>query len=183
MEDILLINLDDILHYTQISGVLDVYKLNPHILNSQILYLEPILGSTLYDKMLNLVSTGDINLSGYTNYSTLLNHYITPSVCFHTIELAIPLNSFIIADGGSFQASFPTGAAQPITLDIIDKLTNKYRIIGQKYDDKLAMYLNKHKDIYPEYVYNSNGLIKRTENTNRIGVYLGDNHSKSKIRI
>ena len=181
MENILLINYDSILHYTQISGVLDVYKLNPHILNAQILYLEPILGSTLYEKMLDLVSTNDITGSTYSNYNVLLSQYITPSVCFHTIELAIPLNSFMIADGGSFQVQ-PTNA-QPIQLDVIDKLTNKYRIIGQKYDDKLAMYLNKHKDIYPEYVYNSDGLIKRTENTNRVGIYLGDNHSKSKIRI
>ena len=40
MEAILLINYDDIFHYTSNSGNIDVAKINPHIQNAQILYLE-----------------------------------------------------------------------------------------------------------------------------------------------
>ena len=55
MESTLLINLDDILHYTSVSGSIDEFKVLPHILNAQTLYLEPILGSDLYEKLLSMV--------------------------------------------------------------------------------------------------------------------------------
>ena len=178
MENTLLINYDDILFYTQITGEIDQYRIMPHILNAQILYLEPILGTSLYEKILNLVANDTI--SGSTNYNTLLLQYITPSVVFHTMELFIPLNAFQIADGGTFQ--FTPSNAQYSPLTDIDKIATKYKIVGSKYDDKLYAYLCKNKDLYPEYTADDN-LVKRTENAPRCNWYLGTDHSKSKIRI
>ena len=178
MNNTLLTNLDDILHFTSVSGSIDEYKINPHILNSQVLYLEPILGSDLYEKFINLVETGAI--SGETNYKTLLDNYIIPSLVFHTMELYIPFNSFVVADGGTFQ--FQPTNANPSPLNEIDRLSNKYRTIGAKYDQKLVAYLCKNSTLFPEY-YNNTGLIDKTETTNRAcSWYLGTNNIYSKIR-
>jgi len=180
METILFISYKDILHYTTISGDIDEVKINPWINNAQILYIEPLIGSDLYDKIEDLISTGDITGSTNSDYSTLLNEYITPSLVFHTLELFIPLNSFNINDGGTFQYT-PTNA-QFSPLDEIDKITNKYRIIGNKYDKKLSDYLCKYSYLFPEYTSNE-GLVKKTENSIRVGgIYLGRYDEESKIR-
>lgn len=178
MTSTLLTNLDDILHMTSISGSIDEYKINPHILNAQILYIEPILGSDLYEKIIDLVETGAI--SGETNYKLLLDDYIIPSLVFHCCELYIVLNAFLISEGGTFQVQ-PTNA-NPSSQSEIDRLANRYKIIGAKYDDKLVKYLCKNSILFPEYV-NNTGLVDKTETTNRgCSWYLGTNNIQSKIR-
>lgn len=179
MTSTLLTNLDDILHFTSVNGSIDEYKVNPHILNAQILYLEPILGSDLYEKIIDLVETNAI--SGETNYKLLLDDYIIPSLIFHTLELYIPFNSYIIADGGMFQ--FQPSNADPNPQSEIDRLSNRYRTIGAKYDDKLVKYLCKNSTLFPEYL-NNTGLVDKTETTNRAcSWYLGTNNIGSKIRM
>lgn len=165
MEQILLCNYDDILFYTTVSPNVDPYKVNPSIMNAQILYIEPILGSSLYEKLLDLVENNEISSTGYTNYNTLLTHYVIPSLVFHTMELFIPLNSFQLADGGTFTFNPSNASASP--LDEIDKLSNKYKIIGSKYDTKLEKYLCTNSSLFPEYT-NNTGLIDKTIPTNRI---------------
>lgn len=169
MESTLLINLDDILHYTSVSGSIDELKVLPHVLNSQVLYLEPILGSSLYEKLLSLVDDGSI--TGETNYNILYHNYIIPSLVFHTMELFIPLNSFQIADGGVYQ--YTANNANISQIDEIEKVSNKYRIIGAKYDQKLADYLCKNGHLFPEYI-NNTGLVGKSEVAPRTSWYLGN---------
>lgn len=175
----LLVNFNDIENYTSASANIDVNKINPHIYNSQILYLEPMLGTKLYEKIIDLVNTNNITGTTYSNYKTLLDVYITPSVVFHAIELYIPLNAFKIADGGVFQYT-PTNA-QPSEYNDIDRIANKYKTIGSKYDDKLYKFLQENKILFVEYT--EDGLIHKTETTQKIGWYIGTNNAKSKIRI
>lgn len=179
MEKVLMINIDDILQYTTISGNIDEFKVYPHIQNAQILYIEPILGSDLYDKIIELVQNGDITGSTNTNYNTLLTDYITPSLIFHTMELFIPLNSYEISNGGTNRFA-PTNT-QISEIDEIEKVSNKYRIIGSKYDKKLSDYLCKNSSLFTEYI-NNDGLVSKTENTIRSGWYLGTSNMKNKIR-
>jgi hypothetical protein len=180
METTLLISYNDILHYTTVSGDINASKLNPHINNAQILYIEPILGSDLFNKIVTLISDNSITATTYADYNTLLSTYITPSLVFHTLELFIPLNSFQLADGGTFQYT-PTNA-QYSPLDEIDKITNKYRIIGSKYDKKLYDYLCENSSLFTEYTSNT-GLVNASENTIRAGgFYLGTSSQTNKIR-
>jgi len=177
MENTLLITLDDVLHYTTVSGNLDENNIQPHIFNAQILYIEPILGSDLYNKVCSYITSG---ITIAEPYNTLLSTYITPSLVFHTMELFIPINAFKIADGGVFQ--FTPSNAQYSPLNEIEKLCSKYRIIANKYDDKLSDYLCKNANDYPEYI-NNTGLVGKTETTIHSGWYLGKRNITSKIRI
>jgi len=175
METILFIDYDDILHYTTISGNIDVFKINPHIYNSQILYLEPILGSDLYDKIKNLISGNTMTSILNPNYYTLLTSYIIPSVVFHTMELFIPFNSFEIADGGMSQHNPSNASYSPF--DDIDRIVAKYRTIGTKYDDKLSKFLCENSELFPEYTSNT-GLVDKTETTIKTGWWLGTSNIK-----
>lgn len=177
MQTVLLINKDDVTHYTSVSGSIDEFKLNVHINNAQILYIEPILGSSLYERLLDLVDTNTI--SGFTDYNNLLINYITPSLVFHTIELYVPLNAFQVAEGGMFQYSPNNYAYSP--LNDIDRISAKYRIIGEKYDSKLASYLCKNSNLFTEYE-NNTGLIERSDSNIRVGWNLSTKYTTNKIR-
>lgn len=179
MQSTLLISMDDILHYATINGSIDEFKINPIILSSQILYLEPILGSDLYEKIINLIETDE--MSGATNYKLLLDHYIIPSLVFHVMELFIPLNSFQIDAAGVMQ--FSASNAESSTASEIDRQASRYRIIGAKFDSKLVKYLSKNSNLFIEYT-NNQGLVDKEETTNRAaGIYLGLNNMKTGIRI
>lgn len=179
MEQTLLITLDDILTYTNISGSIDVYKMNPHIYNAQVLYTEPILGSSLYEKLLTLINNDLIYANSNSNYLTLLQSYITPSLVFHTMELFIPLNAFQQFDGGQYQ-TLSTNATASI-LDEVEKISHKYKIIGMKYDDKLHKYLCENSNLFTEYE-NNTGLIEKQSVSNSIGWNLSTQYTKNKIR-
>jgi hypothetical protein len=147
-----------------------VYKLNPQILNAQILYTEPILGSSLYEKLETLIDTNDININTYSDYKTLLTNMIAPSVVFHTLELFIPINSYQIADGGTFQYQPSNASYSP--LDDIDRMSKRYQIIGSKYDDKLQRYLCENSNLFAEYT-NNTGLVDINKPSIKTGLYLG----------
>lgn len=170
MENTLLITIEDILHFTSISGSIDEMKINPAILNAMILYLEPVLGSDLFNKIIYLVETNAISGSTNSNYKTLLDEYITPSLVFHTMEFYELHNSFIVAEGGTFQ--FQPSNANPIDYSNIARLEKSYKATAAKYDEKLSKYLCKNSSLFSEYISND-GLIKKTEVTNQTGWYLG----------
>lgn len=172
----LLIKLEDIQHYTTIQGSVDTKNVNPHINNAQILYIEPILGSDLFEKIQNLISGNTIKNN--IDYYKLWDEYIKPALVFHTMQLFIPLQSFVLADGGTFQ--YETTNSQTSTIEYIEKLTAKYKVIGSKYDDKLVKYLCDNSQLFSEY-HNNQGLIKKTETTPSIDWYLG--HQESRIRF
>lgn len=179
MEKSVLINFDDIKSYTSVSGSIDIYKVNPHILNAQILYLEPTLGSELYDRVIDLFESGDINLNNYAKYKTLLYDYITPSLVFHTMELFIPFNSFQLNDGGTFQHNANNSTTS--TQSDIEKTSSRYKIIGIKYDSKMIKYLELNKNDFPEFIEN-NGLIKKNKSTFNMGINLSMKNVKNHIR-
>lgn len=164
----LLIKLTDIQHYTTINGSVDSANVNPHINNAQILYIEPILGSNLFNNIQNMISGNTIKDN--SNYYKLWDEFIKPSLVFHTMQLLIPLTAFVIADGGTFQYETPN--SQTSTIDYIEKLVAKYKVIGNKYDEKLKTYLIENSEQFPEYI-NNTGLIKTTEKVPGIDWYLG----------
>lgn len=179
MEEVLLINFEDILTYTQINGSVDRNKLSPHIYNSQILYLEPLLGSSLYEKLLSLVSNDAIETQVNTDYKTLLYDYITPSLVFHTLEFFNSFNSFQMYDGGVYQHS--ANNANNSTLDDIEKISVKYKIIANKYDSKLSKYLCENSNLFPEYV-NNTGLIDKITNSSSFGFFTGMSNVKNNVK-
>jgi hypothetical protein len=164
----LLIKLDDIQHYTTIQGSVDSKNVNPHINNAQILFIEPILGTNLFNNIQNMISGNTIKDN--FNYYKLWDEFIKPALVFHTMQLLIPLSAFVIADGGTFQ--YETTNSQTSTIEYIEKLVAKYKVIGSKYDDKLQNYLIENSELFPEYI-NNNGLVKITEKVPGIDWYLG----------
>lgn len=172
MSKVLLINKDDIMTYTSLNGNIDSDKLSVHVYNSQIIYLEPALGSALYDKVISLVDNGDISASTYVNYSTLLYDYITPFLVFSTMEQFIDFNAFEIANGGIYRHT--TDNAVISTKEENDGLGQKYRNIANKYLKLLQKYLCDNSTLFTELTTADQEVERDKENNLRGGFYTGD---------
>lgn len=89
MNKVLLISEDVLKTYTAINDNVQSDELRFCILQAQQIFLQESLGTNLYDKMLNLVETGDIQLSGNTVYKELLDKYIQPTLITYSYYLGM----------------------------------------------------------------------------------------------
>jgi hypothetical protein len=94
MNNVLLISEETLKTYTAIQNNVQSDELRFCILQSQTIQVQESLGTNLYDKMLHLVDTGDIYLSGNTKYKELLDKYIQPTLISYSYYLA--LDNFLV---------------------------------------------------------------------------------------
>jgi hypothetical protein len=94
MNNVLLISEETLKTYTAIQNNVQSDELRFCILQAQTIQIQESLGTNLYDKMLNLVETGDIYLSGNTKYKELLDKYIQPTLISYSYAGA--LDNFLV---------------------------------------------------------------------------------------
>ena len=85
-QNILFISTQYIKDNTPVNGNVDEDIIKPHIVTAQRLYIEPICGTDLYNKLKNEVSAGTI--TGV--YKTLLDEYIQPTLAHWSLYSALP---------------------------------------------------------------------------------------------
>ena len=78
--NVLLISEQKLKDNTPITDNVDSSELRFAIQQSQAIQIQETLGTNLYEKILQLVDTGDINLAGNANYKSLLDNYIQPTL-------------------------------------------------------------------------------------------------------
>lgn len=165
----LLINIDDIMSRTSLSGNIDSDKLVPHIENAQIVQLLPVIGDGIYNKLLELVESNDISLPANQAYKTLWIEYITPTLVFYTMELFLPFHMYSISNAG---INIHDGDnLQPAPKEDVDFLVQKYRNLADAYATNMDNYLCKHSSSFPEKTQNE--LEYPMGASYRTGVYLG----------
>lgn len=170
--NILLISDVMIKERTAIHGNIDPKLLYPEIKTSQDMYIHPILGTALYNKLLS-----DVNVSGITgDYKTLLDSYIVDPLMYYTLaSLPIPIsyqfwNKGVIRKQG-------TETELPSMSELID-LANHYRIRAEWYGERLTKYLKQYasETFLPEYLDPGSGIdtIIPENSAFTMPIYLGD---------
>lgn len=89
MNKVLLISENTLKTYTPINENVQSDELRFCILQAQAIFIQESLGTNLFEKMLNLVETNDIQLSGNTNYKILLDKYISPALITYAYYLGL----------------------------------------------------------------------------------------------
>jgi hypothetical protein len=148
MSKVLLINKDDILQYSSLNGNIDFDKIKAHIFNAQIIYLEPLLGSNLYQKIIDIVETDTINTAGNEYYKTLLLDYITPVLVFSTLEIFTSFHAYEISNSGI--TKFTPENATAVEKNEVDYVVQRYRLTAEKYAHKMEIYLDNNADHFTE---------------------------------
>jgi hypothetical protein len=126
------------------------------IMNSQRLYIEPVLGTKLYKKLQELIDNNDINATGFTSYKSLLDEYVVPALTYMTMyECILPL-TYKVTPKGLIRNSNENSELP--SAEEIRYLSGQFSQRGEKYLELLRKYLMD--DVYnsnlPE--YNSSNL-------------------------
>ena len=170
--NILLITDELIKDRTQVHGNIDPELIHPDIRVAQDMYLHPLLGSALYNKI-----SDDFNsATGLTgNYATLYNLYIVDTLMWYVLaELATSLsyqfwNKGIVRKQGS-DTELPS-------YDELMAVQNKYKQRAEFYANRLRLYLKENAaTMFPEYLNPGSGVdaIYPDNKTFSMPVYLGD---------
>ena len=76
MTNTFLISEAKIREYTGVDNNVDSALIKNGIREGQDIGLQAIIGTLLYDQLMNLVDSGDINTPTYSKYKTLLDAYV-----------------------------------------------------------------------------------------------------------
>lgn len=149
--------------YTPISPNLDSSKLVSAIRLGQDIVAQESLGQSLYEKMQQLITTGDISLSGNTNYKELLDDYIVPCCIWNSYYISLDFGLVEFANAGLVANSTEQGAS--IDLATFKTIKGGAKTKADFYTEKLNRWLRNQSQLYPEYNDETSGEIIPNPNT------------------
>lgn len=153
--NVLLISDEMIKERTVIHGNIDPKLIYPDIKVAQDLYIMPLLGTALFDKLQTLITNGTISVN--PDYEILLNRYIVDALMYYTLsELPMTLsyqfwNKGIVRKQGE-------NTETPSMSDLLD-LSNRYKQRAESYSQRLILYLKQNASTkFTEYNNPGNGI-------------------------
>ena len=151
------------------NNVDEMYVL-PSIEFAQDLGLQPLIGTKLYNKLMDLVEDGSI--TGATDYKYLLDEYITPYLINKaTADIIIPLSYKMRNQGVVQQTSeYTYSPSLKDTQYVIQNYENKANFYGNRLSD----YLKANRKKFPEYCsVDSSAGMPSDSGAYKTGIYLG----------
>lgn len=156
--NILLISEQRLKDSTPINENVDSSELRFCIQQAQNLFLLESLGQNFWNKIMELVQTGDINLPQYIKYKELLDDQITNMLIAYSYYLA--LDNFFMKFVNIGLQSFTSEQSSPIDFKTFQYMKNLARDNAQFADNLLRRWLVFNTQFYPEYaVILSNGEL------------------------
>ena len=141
---------------TPLSKNIDDNYLTQVILLCQDLYIEPILGTTLYEEIKTAVIGS--TLAGVNK--TLVDDYIRPALKWYVASEAVDEVSSPVTNKGVVKRDGEASTAADKR--VVDQKASKYLDWAESYADTLVKYLCENDSDYPSYQNPDNGLhIKR----------------------
>lgn len=156
---------------TMIDGNVDDELLNPIILNTQRKYIEPILGTTLYTKLVDLIGAGSV--TGI--YQTILNEYVLPALKERTLAEALPFINFKLTNKNVAVNSSDNSSAA--SKDDMIFLIENVKNTAEFFEQRLMEYLKEEIQNIPEYQNpdtNIDDIYPRKSARYFGGMYLGN---------
>lgn len=153
-----------------VNNNVDGMYILPAIEYSQDSGLQPLLGTKLYNKLMDLVESGDI--SSATNYKNLLDEYITPYLLNKvTAEIQLPI-AYKMRNQGVVQQTGENTYVPSLkdTQYLIQNYENKANFYGNRMSD----YLRANRSLFPEYYsVDSCADMPSDKGAYKTGIYLG----------
>lgn len=150
--NILMLDVATLKARTAIHDNIDEKLIYPEIKAAQDLYILPIVGTALYNKLL-----ADINASSLSvNYKLLVDSYLLDTLIWYTMmELSTSLNYQFWNKGVSSATSDNT--TNPTMGELFD-VSNKYKNRAEGYQKKTILYLKQNVNLFPEYLNPGSGI-------------------------
>jgi hypothetical protein len=170
MSYVLLISEQKLKDSTAINLNVDVNILLPYVLQAQTLYIEPKLGTQLYEHIKGLIQAGTIGNVGNAAYKTLLDDYISFVLVNYSFYHAIPYLRFKIENGNIYSKTSETGTA--LTTEESQSLREEISNTAQYYTERLIEYIRNNTSDFPEYSTNSGADVNPDKNAYYNGMNL-----------
>ena len=141
MATLLFISPQELASTTILGGNVDIDKYQFTIEQTQIMTIEPLLGSELFDKIIALVTAGTITDAGNELYNTLYTEFIKPITKYQSMAEYIEISSYTLDNAGLIKNA-------PDSAEIVDKdealyLSNKYSAMAQMYVKRFYKWICK----------------------------------------
>ena len=147
--NILLISEQRLKDSTPINENVDSSELRFCISQAQNLFLLESLGQNFWNKIMELVQTGDINLPQYIRYKDLLDDQITNMLIAYSYYLA--LDNFFMKFVNIGLQSFSSEQSSPIDFKTFQYMKSLARDNSQFADNLLRRFLVFNTQFFPEY--------------------------------
>lgn len=132
-----------------INADVDSKTIQTALYNTQLVELRQILGTSLYTKIVELISTLDIQLVGNVAYKGLLDEYILPSLRSHGMARLIPHLTSQLTDKGLQSRSGEF--SQQASASAAKAMRQRYENDAEYLDGLLLQYLCDNTTLFPEY--------------------------------
>jgi hypothetical protein len=162
MSYVLLISEQKLKDSTAINLNVDVNILLPYVLQAQTLYIEPKLGTQLYEHIKGLIQAGTIGDAGNVAYKTLLDDYISFVLVNYSFYHAIPYLRFKVENGNIYSKTSETGTA--LSTEESQSLREEISNTAQYYTERLIEYIRNNIGDFPEYSTNSGADVNPDKN-------------------
>ena len=151
----LFISIADLKAKSIIDGNTDADKLIHQIEVAQDMHIQNYLGGKLYDKLQDLIISGDIDLPANSDYKDLRDDYIKPMLIWFTQLEYLPFAMFKIDNGGINRHR----GQESDTVDFrdVDRMQSKITDRAEFYTKRFLDYICFNTQKFPEYNNNSNG--------------------------
>lgn len=139
---------------TSISMNVEPQLLNIAIQDAQNIHIQPLLGSSLYKKLVSLIVDGTIGAIGNEKYKTLLDDYVVPATTQWALVECLPYIRWKIMNKSVLgQHSDNT---TPAELEEIKFLKAELRNKAEFYGERIVKHLKANYTLYPEYTDSTN---------------------------
>lgn len=110
-------------------------------------YIMPLIGSNLYEAIVNKISGGTMAAG---DYKSLLDDYITPALVDYSVLEYIPFSAVKFRNKG-IQRQNSGENSEPADMDNLTYLQQSVRDSAQFYSERLVRYLKANIQLFPEY--------------------------------
>jgi len=150
----LFVTTQDIKRYSVLSGNVDPDKFIYMVEIAMDTQVQIYTGTVLYEKVQDLISTGDISLPANSDYLSLLETYLKPMTIYWALVTYMPFAAYTVANGGIYKHTAEN--AVTVEKNEVDYLVEKYRDIAQFYTNNFIEFMIYNQSTYPEYNQNKN---------------------------
>jgi hypothetical protein len=172
--NVLLISAEILKDRTAVHTNIDEKLMFPTIKVCQDMFIHPLLGSTLFNKIITDVDAATIT----GDYKTLLDDYIIDAICWYVLSELIFDTTYQIWNKGMVKKSGDNTDVPGS--DELEGMRNRFRSRAEWYGQRLKQYLmaNSTASFIPEY-YNGNTELDDLNPEQRaftMPIYLGDDY-------
>jgi len=151
-------------NYTDINTSVDSALIKNAIRESQDISLQAIIGTLLYEKLLDLVDSGDISTPSNSNYKGLLDNYIQDFLIYSAYWYSLDAVYLRSRNNGLVR---PTGGdnADGVERELYNLKRQSVENKKQYYAQRLTDYIIEEESLFPE-LTQSNKLYEQNPNYN-----------------